>query len=118
MANLLGGWILIACGLAVGALIGCFFHDERWLGGYAAHPRRLVRLGHIALIQLGMLNVLYAVTLWEKPAVASDAWLAGGCLMPLACAACAWRRRWWPVFCAPVTLLLVAAALTIWEVAS
>src|SRR5438093_781289 len=59
-ANWIFGWSMILSGLLVGAGLGLFFHHENFLGGYASLRRRLLRLGHIALIALGALNVLYS----------------------------------------------------------
>ena len=54
------GWSLILAAFVSGAGIGLFFHREDFWGGYASFRRRIVRLGHIALAALGMLNVLFA----------------------------------------------------------
>ncbi len=34
--------------------------EPAWIGGYSELPRRLVRLGHIALFALGMINLMLA----------------------------------------------------------
>jgi len=56
------GWWLIAAGFSTGAIFGLLAQREDWLGGYASRTRRLVRLGHIALIALGALNVVWPLT--------------------------------------------------------
>ena len=53
------GWLWIMLGFLSGMVIGLLFHDEQWLGGYASCPRRLIRLGHISFVGLGILNILF-----------------------------------------------------------
>ena len=55
------GWLLVLAAFATGAVMGLSFHREDFLGGYDSFRRRLVRLGHIALAALGMMNVLFAL---------------------------------------------------------
>ena len=62
--NWLVGWWLVLAAFATGAAIGLFFHRPDFLGGYDAFRRRILRLGHIALAALGMLNVIYAISPW------------------------------------------------------
>jgi len=59
------GWVSLAVGVGVGLIMGMWSFDgpvktPGWLGEYGDTPRRLARLGHIAFIGLGMLNVLVA----------------------------------------------------------
>src|SRR3990172_9360984 len=60
MSNELFGWISVLGGLVMGLVMGVKFQREEWLGGYGAFPRRMVRLAHVALVALGMLNIQYA----------------------------------------------------------
>lgn len=115
MPNEAFGWILITLGLLTGTVLGLFFMREDWLGGYTALPRRLVRLGHIALLGLGLLNILYAVSAprarlaeWEL-AVASWGFMIGGVAMPLVCGLTAWKRGFAALFFLPVACLLAGA---------
>jgi len=110
------GWTLILLGLASGAALGIFFDREDFLGGYASLRRRLVRLGHVALVALGMLNVLVAS--FPAPGLdgglalaSSAALLSGAALMPLACFLAAWRPALKPLFALPVLLLATSVAL-------
>ena len=57
------GWLLILSAFLTGAGIGIFFERDDFLGGYGSFRRRLLRLGHISLAALGMLNVLYGLSL-------------------------------------------------------
>src|SRR5258708_37544250 len=60
--SLYWGWMGMAAGIVSGALIGLFFHQEQWLGGYNSFPRRLVRLWHISFFGLGILSILLGIT--------------------------------------------------------
>lgn len=120
LRNEVFGWFGIIFGFLSGMAIGLLFHNEQWLGGYASHPRRLIRLGHIAFIGLGMLNILFALSLSRSAlslpllSVASWAFIIGGISMPLCCGLMAWNKRLYMLFAIPVTSLLLAAALTFW----
>lgn len=116
--NWYAGWLLLLAGFASGACIGLFFHRPGWLGGYDSFPRRLLRLGHIAMAALGMVNVLYAISPWPPgdtahAAVAGVCWILGGVSMPAVCWLTAWRSwgRW--LFGIPVTALISAAVWTL-----
>lgn len=56
--NLIVGWGMILLAFLIGAYLGIRAQNENWLGGYASLKRRLIRLGHIALAALGMLNII------------------------------------------------------------
>ena len=107
------GWLWIAAGMASGAVIGLFFHRDDWLGGYDSFRRRLVRLGHIAFIGLGLINILFAMSLPRasltagETHVASMAMILGAISMPTVCFLAAWRKPLRHLFAVPVTALLV-----------
>jgi hypothetical protein len=109
MSSLVVGWSLITVGFAGGALLGAGFHRDGFFGGYGSWPRRLLRLGHVACVALGMLNLLLVATLPDAPPLARHALALGGVAMPLACFLVAFRPRWRGIFALPVALLLVAA---------
>jgi hypothetical protein len=116
--NWQAGWLLVLAGFATGAVIGLSFHREDFLGGYNSFRRRLVRLGHIALAALGMMNVLFAVSPWPHPGSltsrgASLAFVIGGVSMPAACFLTAWRQGFRHVFVVPVTALVLAVVFTL-----
>ena len=83
MLNWYFGWSLILAAFVVGAILGLFFYREDFLGGYASFRRRLLRLGHVALAALGMLNVLFSLT----PGTSAPAHRSRGSVF------CHWRRR-------------------------
>jgi hypothetical protein len=108
MINLhwLAGWLLILAGFVTGAGMGLFFHRDGFMGGYTAFPRRMLRLGHIACVALGMLNLIVAVAGHASP------WLvAGSVTMPVVCFLTAWRKPCRHLFFIPVTCLMVAAII-------
>ena len=121
--NFIAGWWLILVAFVSGAVIGLEFHREDFLGGYTSFPRRLLRLGHLALAALGMLNVVYGLS----PVSTNAAWhaslagplLLGGALaMPLVCFLSAWRKSFRHLFFIPVMLLIAAVILIILSVPS
>lgn len=117
--NFAAGWILIAVSFLVGAVVGLAFHHEEFLGGYASFRRRLLRLGHIALAALGMLNLIYGlspVPSLSHPLGAVPGWclLAGAMAMPAVCFLAAWKQVFRHLFFIPVTLLFAAVLLMIY----
>lgn len=113
------GWAQVLAGFASGAALGLWFHREAFLGGYSSWRRRLLRLGHIACIALGILQMLVALS----PAAAASGsvaqtcfglWRAGGVLMPAVCFLSAWRAAFRHLFALPVLALSSAAALTLY----
>lgn len=115
------GWLLILVGFLSGAALGLFFHREDFFGGYGAFRRRVLRLGHIACVALGMLNVLFATAVrGETTARSAHAWaawlfLVGGILMPLVCFLTSWRAPFRHFFALPVASLVAAVALVVWQ---
>lgn len=112
----LAGWSLILCGFLSGAGIGLAFTQPDFWGGYGSLRRRLVRLGHIALVALGILNLLYALSPWPEPEsraalVAGAAFLIGGITMPLTCFLTAWRTPFRHAFFVPVASLCTGAIM-------
>jgi len=116
--NFAAGWWLILTAFVSGAAIGLGFHREDFLGGYGSFRRRLVRLGHIALAALGLLNVVYglapvATGAGTLPSLPGILFLGGGVSMPLVCFLCAWRQPFRHLFFIPVVQLLAAVALVL-----
>ena len=63
MENRAVGWTCMAAGIASGLVLGLWSFDgpvevPDWIGDYASTPRRMVRLAHIALMALGIINIL------------------------------------------------------------
>ena len=110
------GWGLISIGFLTGAVFGLLAQKEDWLGGYASRTRRLLRLGHIALIALGALNVAWPLTTTASDPssltpVITGSFLLGGLTMGPVCflTAMCWPCR--VAFVVPSTALIVGALL-------
>ncbi len=111
MINEAFGWAWVLMGFLTGALLGMGFAREGFLGGYGSWERRLLRLGHVSLVALGVLNILAAGSL-ERAALA-PAWaqaasvslIVGGVLMPACCGLAAWNKKTKSLFAAPVVAL-------------
>jgi hypothetical protein len=119
------GWASLAVGVATGLVMGLWSFDgplpvPAWLGEYGDSPRRLARLGHIAFIGLGILNILLARELTQSALgergrrVVSFAMNFGNVLLPIApFAAAAWRPAKY-VMGLPATAVFVALCLAAW----
>ena len=119
--HLIFGWTWILAGLFAGMVQGLHFHREDWLEGYASWPRRLSRLGHVAFVGTGLLNVAFALTVSAisiPPAGltwTSSLLLGGAAAMPVVCFLAAWRRPFRHLFALPVVLLLAGVGSLTWE---
>ena len=118
MLNWQFGWWLVLFAFITGAGLGLFFHHEDFLGGYQSFRRRIVRLGHIALAALGMLNVVFSYSPWPAADTvagtgASLGFLVGGVAMPAVCFLTGWREPFRHLFFIPVVALMGAVVLTI-----
>jgi hypothetical protein len=106
----------MAAGALSGAAIGLFFHQDGWLGGYGSFRRRLMRLGHIAFFGLGILNVLFAVSIAARPPdssllpLASAGFWIAAVTMPACCFLAAWRKPLRHLFPIPVLALVTGIA--------
>lgn len=119
--NIFAGWAGFLAGIISGALIGMFFHRDDWMGGYDSYRRRMVRLGHISFFGLGILNVLFGLTLKSAHFPlhwlpwASWCMLAGACTMPLCCFLSAWRKPFRHLFFVPVSSLLSGVTIILFN---
>jgi hypothetical protein len=116
--NWMIGWWLVLLAFATGAGLGLFFHRLDFLGGYTSFRRRIVRLGHIALAALGMLNVVFSYSAWPAPGTvsgrgASLGFIVGGVAMPAVCFLTGWRERSRHLFFIPVLALMLAVIFTL-----
>lgn len=116
--NWYAGWYLVLAAFVTGAGLGLFFHHAEFWGGYASFRRRIVRLGHIALAALGMMNVLYGISpcpspdLWQAQA-ASWCFVGGGITMPAVCFLSGWKEPFRYLFFVPVAFLIMATLFTL-----
>ena len=119
MINWYFGWGMMLSAFVTGAFIGLYFHRDDFLGGYASFSRRILRLGHIALAALGIVNILFSLTPMPSEAswrasVASIGFIVGGLTMPTVCFLSAWRAGFRHLFFIPVTALIVASIQAFW----
>lgn len=118
LINEVFGWFWITFGFLSGTLMGMKFQNEEWMGGYSSHPRRLLRLGHISFLGLGILNILFAHTLIRislEPnliQLASWSFIIGGVTMPICCSIMAREKKFQFLFAIPVISLNIGAVLT------
>ena len=122
--NRVVGWTTTALGVGTGLVLGLWSFDgplevPGWIGAYGETSRRLVRLGHIALIGLGILDILLARELARTALgarakrVASVSMILGNVFLPLTLfAAGAFRPAKYlmsfPASCVFVALVLAA----------
>lgn len=111
--NFYAGWSLVLLGFLTGAGVGLMFHREDFWGGYGSFRRRLVRLGHVALVMLGILNVLFSISVpgSTRQGGASILFLFGAVAMPTVCFVTAWRAGFRNLFFIPVLALVGAVVL-------
>ncbi|MGO9239344.1 MAG: hypothetical protein ACLQBJ_00920 [Bryobacteraceae bacterium] len=115
------GWIGICLGCIAGAIQGLFFHREQWLGGYNSWARRMLRLGHISLVALGLINLAFAFTVKACGLTEGIAWpsrllVVGITTMPVLCYLSAFRPVFRHLFFIPALSVIAAAAVTAWRV--
>ena len=118
MINWYFGWGMILAAFATGATIGLFFYREDFLGGYWSFRRRILRLGHIALAALGMINILFGLGAAAsepslRASIASVGFIVGGVTMPGVCFLSCWRSGFRHWFFVPVSALIIAALQTL-----
>lgn len=121
--NLTLAWAWILLGFLSGAALGMGFHQEKWLGGYASHKRRLYRLAHISFFGLALMNLMFWMTtrgfeeIRPGATVAGWGFIVGALTMPVCCVVMAHWPKLRGLFVVPVASLVTAAAITLWEVA-
>ena len=113
--NFHAAWIGILLGFIAGAVLGLFFHDDNWMGGYASWRRRMARLGHISFFGIALINLTYAVSISVfgvqiATPYASYLFISGAVTMPLVCFLSAYKKPFRHLFPIPV-LCLVAGTL-------
>ena len=117
--HLVIAWVAILVGLLSGTVIGLFFHREEWLGGYHSWRRRMVRLGHVAFLGTGLLNLAFAITVGALGLggtairLASALFILGAVSMPAVCFLTAWRSPLRHLFFIPVLSLIGGAVGTL-----
>jgi hypothetical protein len=111
LLNWNAGWILLLAGVLTGGFTSTVFHQPNYGGGYESFRRRIVRLGHVALAALGMVNLAFALSPWPYPDkheadMAGLCFVLGGISMPGICFLTGWFAPMRHLFFIPVMLLL------------
>ncbi len=126
--NRLVGWGLFLAGITGGMILGLWAFEgpmaapERF-ADYAGLPRRLLRLGHIAAMALGLTNIFFGfelpnLSLSRGPLeVASLSMIVGATLMPTVLTLAAFSEPWKFLLPIPATATLVAVAIVFWGLA-
>ena len=115
--NLVLAWLWILLGFVAGMVLGMFFHGENWLGGYGSFKRRMYRLGHISFLGLGVVNLLFCLTVQTFSlagpfvTVASLAFIVGAISMPVCCVVMAHFPKAHLIFAVPVLSLITGGIL-------
>jgi len=121
--NFILAWIWMLLGFVAGMVLGIFFQNENWLGGYSSFRRRMVRLGHISFFGLGAVNLMFAFSRhMVLPAgalldFASKAFLIGGITMPVCCAVLALCPKARAIFAIPILNLITGGVLVLIDLA-
>jgi len=116
IANLYAAWIGIFLGFVAGAVLGLFFHNAEWLGGYASWTRRMLRLGHISFFGLAFINLAFVLSvsylrITDVSPVASVLLIVGAVTMPLVCFLSAFIKPFRHLFFIPVSSLIIGTAI-------
>ena len=119
LLNFQAGWAGFLLGAFSGMVAGLFFYREDWMGGYGSWRRRMTRLGHVSFFGLGILNVLFALSVraagLERVEVASWALVVGAATMPTVCYLSAWKPAARHLFFVPVLSVLVGLGAFLWR---
>lgn len=111
----IAAWAGIVLGFLLGSAMGLRFYDAQWLGGYASWPRRMLRLGHVSLVALPLLNLAAVFFLAHFHHAGTGVnvllglLLVGQASMPLVCFLSAYNPRFRHLFPIPVFSLTAAA---------
>jgi hypothetical protein len=112
----IASWAGILLGFLVGSAMGLRFYDPQWLGGYGSWPRRMLRLGHVSMVALPLLNFasVFSVAHFHLEGGGIKALLGlllvGQVSMPLVCFLSAYKPGFRRLFPVPVVSLTAAAA--------
>ena len=109
--NFYAAWIGIALGFVAGAIIGMFFHDDYWAGGYVSWQRRMIRLGHISFFGLAFINLSFALSvkvysIYFGDQLISYLFIIGAVSMPIVCFLSAYKKNFRHLFFIPVVSLV------------
>jgi hypothetical protein len=108
-------------GAVAGAIVGLFFYNKDFLGGYTSWPRRMIRLGHIAFFGIGLINLSFALSikaleLPQAPQIPSILLIVAAVTMPLLCYLSAIKPVFRHLFFIPASSVILALGLFCWRI--
>lgn len=112
--SIVAGWIGILASFVSGMFIGLLVFLEKFQHDYSSRQRQYIRLGHISLAALGVINILTGICIslgHRFPQVAQILMVFGLISMPLACFVYAYNSRWFYLFSVPSAFLVIATIL-------
>jgi hypothetical protein len=116
MLNFQAAWVGILLGFISGAVLGLFFYQEEWMGGYFSWRRRMARLGHISFFGIAIINLAFAMSqsvfgIEIATPLPSYLFIAGAVTMPLVCFLSSYKMIFRHLFFIPVLSLLIGTVL-------
>ena len=121
MINLYAAWLSMLLGAVAGAIVGLFFYNKDFLGGYTSWPRRMIRLGHISFFGIGLINLSFALSvkpleLPQTPQIPSILLIVAAVTMPLLCYLSAFKPLFRHLFFIPASSVILALGLFCWRI--
>jgi hypothetical protein len=121
MVNVYIAWVSMLLGAIAGAVIGLFFYNKDFLGGYTSWRRRMVRLGHIAFFGIGLINLAFALSIKalemaNVPRIPSVLLIVAAVTMPLTCYLSAIKPFFRHFFFIPALSVIIALLLFSWRI--
>ncbi len=116
MINIQIAWLGFLLGCISGAILGMFFYNSNWLGGYNSWQRRLMRLAHISFFGIGLINLFFALTakalnIESGLQATSTLLVIGAITMPTTCYLSAWKPIFRHIFFIPAMSVTIAISL-------
>ena len=116
LLNFYAAWTGILLGFFAGGVLGLFFHDDNWMGGYSSWRRRMARLGHISFFGIALINLTYALSIIVfnvqlATPYPSYLFIAGAITMPLICFLSAYKKPFRHLFPVPVLCLVIGTII-------
>jgi len=121
MINLYVAWLSMLLGTIAGAVIGLFFYNKDFLGGYTSWRRRMIRLGHIAFFGIGLINLAFALSIkaldiTETPQIPSILLIVAAVTMPLFCYLSAIKPFFRHFFFIPASSVMLSLIMFVWRI--
>ncbi len=123
--NIVFGWIWINMGIITGMIMGFWAFDgpikpPPGNENYSSLPRRLIRLGHVALIVLPIINILYGKEIdlanlsHTLKVIGSYSMILAAIGIPLGCFAAAYKNVLKYTILIPANALLIGTLIMAW----